>query len=206
MGLAASLVVSNAQAEERAPAPSERWKEVSVIQGVAVVQNRRALPRAWLVGTTRAVSSDEALQVIRGLDRVEFDPRAVALVEASGESGPVLEGALPPEHTVRIIEYSAGKVTLETSVSRPAFLVVSENYFPGWEATVDGRPVPVYQTNYLLLGTPVPAGKHRVEMKFHARGAQMGSLISLGTLAAMGALALRHWRRRQVPPGSKDTQ
>jgi hypothetical protein len=150
------------------------------------------------------VTEAEALRSVRGETRTEFDPTRVALVER--EPGaidpPVLSGSLPSDASVQVLGYKAGQIVLETRVSQPAFLVVSEKYFPGWRAEVDGQSVQVYQTDYLLCGLAVPAGKHKIEMTFHAEGAKLGFVISLMTVVFLAALSVYHLRTKragQVP-------
>src|SRR5687768_10281346 len=94
--LALAVVVS----ASASPAPycdpaGPRWELVKVDQGVAVVKNLCALPRAWLVGQVRVVSEQEALRAIRGELRDPFDPKRVALVEVpDGQPAPVMSGEL----------------------------------------------------------------------------------------------------------------
>jgi len=77
-------------------------------------------------------------------------------------------------------------------------LVVSEINYPGWEATVDGRAARIHAADYLLRGVPLPAGAHRVEMRYTAPAARVGAAISAFTLLLLAALAFapRVWRRR----------
>jgi hypothetical protein len=172
----------------------QRWEIVTREADIVVLKNKRALPRAWLVGEVKVVTEEEALRKVRGETRSEFDPELVALVEVEQGSVPPprLTGSLGSDASVAITSYNSGRIALETQAIRPTFLVVSEKYFPGWEAVVDGQPVPIYQTDYLLCGLPVPAGKHKVELNFHPRGATLGLIISFTTLALLVALGVFH--------------
>ena len=62
-------------------------------------------------------------------------------------------------------------------------LVVSENYYPGWSATVDGRPAPVGRVNYTLTGVQLPEGGRRIELEFDSATYHRGKLITLVALA-----------------------
>jgi uncharacterized membrane protein YfhO len=69
--------------------------------------------------------------------------------------------------------------------------VVSENYFPGWRATVDGRETPVYRVDYNLIGVPLPAGARQVVLSFRDPAFVTGKAVTLvALLLAVGALAL----------------
>jgi len=73
-----------------------------------------------------------------------------------------------------------GQASIGLSAPAPAgaVLVVSENYFPGWQASVDGRPAPVYRANYNLLGVPLPAGARAVQLVFHDPAYATGKLLT----------------------------
>ena len=99
-------------------------------------------------------------------------------------------------------EYEPGHIALGLSAAAPAgsALVVSENYYPGWRATVDGKAAPVARVNYTLIGVPLPEGARHVELTFHSSPYERGKLITLGALALTAALivvgALADRRRR----------
>jgi uncharacterized membrane protein YfhO len=61
---------------------------------------------------------------------------------------------------------------------------VSENYFPGWTATIPGQPsVAAVRTNYTFLGVPLPAGATRVALDFQDRAYAKGKLVTFVALA-----------------------
>jgi hypothetical protein len=99
-------------------------------------------------------------------------------------------------------KYEAGHIALGLSAAAPAgsALVVSENYYSGWRATVDGKAAPVARVNYTLIGVPLPEGARHVELTFHSSPYERGKLITLGALALTAALivvgALADRRRR----------
>jgi len=67
---------------------------------------------------------------------------------------------------------------LESHSPAPAFLVTSEAYYPGWRAFVDGRPERLALTNVAFRGLPVPAGRHRVEMRFEPGILRYSAVVS----------------------------
>jgi hypothetical protein len=185
-------------------ASSEGWEPVYQKDGALLLHNRRALPRAWLVGEAEAVDGEEALRRIRGESEKEFDPRRTALLEVRAEELPALAGgALTPESAARIVTYEPDRLVIETNASKAAVLVVSEMIYPGWEATVDDvAAARIHATNYLLRGVAVPAGAHRVEMRYRAPAARIGASISACTLLLLCGLMLYDWRARR-PSGDR---
>ena len=109
--------------------------------------------------------------------------------------------ALPPAEeqnpgTVAVTSFAPNRIKLAASLTRPAFVVLSEVYYPGWEATVDGRPAPLVNGDYILRAVPVSAGRHEVVLRFRSRPFQLGLTISLMTLATPALVFLYRRRKR----------
>jgi hypothetical protein len=217
---------------------AERWAVVYDADDVLVLENKRALPRAWLVGQARAVDGEEALRIISGQsqrrigegktsgdgktggesnvgggkdgedgedgeDGRDFDPRRTALLEVAPAELPALAGGeLAPDSAARVTLYEPNRLVIDTRAAQPAVLVLSEINYPGWEATVDGAAARIHATNYLLRGVVVPAGQHRVEMRYRAPAARNGAIISVVSLGVFGALLFYSYRRRSRRAGA----
>ena len=73
----------------------------------------------------------------------------------------------------------------------PAFLIVADMNFPGWSARLDGRPVPIRSVNLLFRGVEIPAGGHRLSMRYTPPGWWVGAwLTRLSALAGLVAFVL----------------
>jgi uncharacterized membrane protein YfhO len=96
-----------------------------------------------------------------------------------------------------------GRIALALSRPAPAgaALVVSENYYPGWRASVDGRDAAVGRVDYSLVGVGLPAGAREVTLTFTSPRVATGRAISLAVLG-MSLLAVAAGvaveRRRRV--------
>ncbi|MFN8459859.1 MAG: YfhO family protein, partial [Anaerolineae bacterium] len=90
-------------------------------------------------------------------------------------------------------------IEVETKIDQPGWLVVSELWYPGWQAQVNGAPQPVERVNGLLRGVYLAeAGQHRVSLKYEPETVRWGSWISgitLGLVIILGILAWRQTRR-----------
>lgn len=176
-----------------------RWEPVYEKDGVEIIGNKRALPRVWLVAEAEAVDGEEALRRISGESEKAFDPRRTALLEISAkELQPLPGGPISTDSTAQLLSAEPNRLLIETRSPTPSILIVSEMTFPGWVATVDGQDAQVHITNYILRGVALPAGVHRVEMRYTAPGARNGAVISLLTLIVIGGLAV--WHRRKDSP------
>ena len=174
-----------------------KWRSVYDSNNVLIIENQRAMPRAWLVAEAESVDSEEGLRRIRGESEKAFDPRRTALLEVLPEQLPPFPGGvISTSARAQIVGEAPAHLTIETTADTPSVLVVSEINYPGWEAKVEGARAPVYTADFLLRGVPVPQGKHRVEMRYAALGARKGAVISL--VALFLTLALGVYSRRRL--------
>jgi hypothetical protein len=163
-----------------------------------VYENLRARPRAWLVGKVLRVTEEEALRAAhtsRLADGGLFDPSQVALVEAPLDfPAQALDGG----HAARVTHLSDERMEVETTSSTPAFLVTSDVFYPGWQATIDGAHAEIFQTNYALRGVAVPAGTHTIRFEFKPLSLHRGASISVASLIVLCAAVFR-LKRRDAP-------
>ena len=184
-------------AEALGSRPSDNWQPVYEQQETLILRNSRVLPRAWLVAEAEAVDGEGALQRIRGESATEFDPRRTALLEVRPDELPQLPGGvITTNSSARITRYEPNRLQIETSAPTATVLVVSEIFYPGWVASIDGQPVPIVAADYLLRGIALSAGEHRVEMHYTAPAARTGAILSALTLCLILGLGIYAWRRR----------
>jgi hypothetical protein len=139
----------------------------------------------WMKGLTWA-------QVRAYSAMVEAEPDALTAVQrdpAGGSPG-----------NVEVEEYRPGFIRLRTSALRPALLVVAESWYPGWRATIDGKPAQVLRANYLSQGVIVPTGARTVELEYSPDSFRYGQIISLSALILIALLAI--WANRKTPEKS----
>lgn len=169
----------------------KRWEVVYQKDGALILRNHRAHPRVWMVTGAEAVTEIEAWRRIRGESEVSFDPKRTALLELEPEKLPALSGeALSPTAGARIVSYAPNHLVIEANADSAALLVVSELFYPGWVATVDGKETPIYRTNYLLRSVALSPGNHRIEMSYQAPAATEGAAISFCILLIAGGLTV----------------
>jgi hypothetical protein len=129
---------------------------------LAVYRNETPLPRAWLVHDIQTVANNA--QAYTALQASTFDPRQQAIL--------VADPALPPlapatgAEQVQITHYGSNEITLAVNSSAPALVVLSEIWYPGWQATVNGVAQPVWQANGALRAISVPGGQSTVLLNF----------------------------------------
>jgi hypothetical protein len=105
----------------------------------------------------------------------------------------------PPQRsgTVDVRVFEPNRLAADANLEREGFAVFSEVFYPGWEATVDGRPARVLRADHCLRAVAVPAGAHRIELRFRSTTFRIGLTVTLVS-AALAAAFLALPRRRDV--------
>lgn len=139
-----------------------------------------ANPPAWVTSAIIKAPQDRALGAV--LDP-SFDPATVAVADTSATNIAAAQlQALPAPTpvTANVTSYAPGAI--DVSLSQPAAagqaLVVSENYYPGWQATVDGKAAPVGLMNYNLVGVALPQGARAVQLRFVDAAYEKGKVVT----------------------------
>jgi hypothetical protein len=159
-----------------------------------IYRNANALPRVFLVGGQRVVPGADA--ALLTTIAPGFDARGVAVTEERVDGLPV--GPAGRAGTARLVAYEDERVVADATAARPSLLVLTDVYFPGWKAEVDGREVPIERVNYLMRGVVVPPGEHRVELRYEPLSWRLGWIVSLLATLAVAAVAAVDWRRRRA--------
>ena len=138
------------------------WRHAASLPGNEVFENQKVLPRFFLVQQVRKATDSEIERMIR---TNEVNLNETALTDQPIDIAPSSAG---PTGTVRALSYRQDSLELEVIAdASPAFLVLSEAWYPGWQAWIDSQPSEIYRTDLAFRGLVVPRGKHRVRMEFH---------------------------------------
>ncbi len=116
--------------------------------------------RAFLVASAQVVPDDEKGD-LEALDRLREGESLVLHGAAEAQDPPA-----PIAGTVEIVAYEDTYVALHVESSAPAILALKDAFYPGWKATVNDAPAPIYRANLLFRAVPVPAGESRVVFRF----------------------------------------
>jgi hypothetical protein len=148
-------------------------------------------PPAWVA---RAILKAPDDQVLAAVMDSSFNPASMALFDTSAAVQAQQLTAQPPPLDLKahITHYEPGRITVHLDAPAPAgsALMVSENYYPGWQATVDGKPATIGRADFTLIGVELPAGARDIELTFHSSVYEVGKTITLVALALSVALIL----------------
>jgi hypothetical protein len=188
------LIAGSRSPEFEALSASKRFPVAFNNGAIAAFENQSAMKRAVIVpadGVRMLAALNEQMEALRN---PEFDPERTVIVSSFPRSlEPSTAGAtpaLPPMDAADVTENRINDITLRTSSSGPGVLVLSQTYYPGWKATVDGGAADVFPVDVTLTGIALPAGSHDVRLVFDPFSFKLGAALSLAA-AIIAVLCVR---------------
>ena len=142
----------------------------------AIYENKKFIPRVFAVDSIEVMKKED---VLKRMERSDFDPRKIAVLEEKPEFRPDT-GAL--NFSFKMLEYQPDYWKFDYTLSKNALLVYSTNNYPKLEVLIDGKPVKTYQTDYILMGFEGIKGHHTVEIKFRSKEYNILGLVSVLTI------------------------
>jgi len=141
------------------------------MNGLAVYRVERR-PRAyWVPSVVTASSEAEAMSLLGEVDLLQT---VILTTDDDFEPGESSFSLVPAS----VVDYQPDLVRLRVIAPSSGWLVLSDRFYPGWTASVDGSPTPVYIANVLTRAVRVPAGSCLVEFRFESKPLRTGALIS----------------------------
>ena len=84
-----------------------------------------------------------------------------------------------------IIDYQPNRVVINLEAGCWSLLVLTDNFYPGWLATIDGETTKIYRTDYSFRGVVVPDGGHEVVFEYRPATFRWGLMIAYLALAGI---------------------
>lgn len=172
---------------------------------VSVFENSDAMPRAFLASNYegppnifRPGESDEEKRqkekerrklIFSKLLSGDFDFKNVLILEKPSPISPQYG-----QGEAEILSYRPLEVTVETKSREPKLLFLSDNYYPGWKASVDGDETEIFRANYTFRAVPLTGGEHMVRFYYDPMSFKLGLVITVISLGA--TLYLSVFKRR----------
>jgi hypothetical protein len=142
----------------------------------SIIEFTGALPRHGLYTAWQPTADEAALKMLNSPD---FDPARQVIVNA--DSGITASSSTNQPGKTTLVSYHPKKIELTADATAPSILLWNDRWSQNWKAYLDGQPVPLLRCNYIMRGVQVPAGSHKIEMRY-AQPAQ-ALWISFATMA-----------------------
>lgn len=153
--------------------PEQRFSLLTNENGWRVFENKKPMPRAFLVSDYRVFTTSKQFEEL--FFAPDFDASQTVLLEE--DIGHRFEKLQEPSRA-DIIAYTTDGVTVSTSSESDALLVLSDTYYPGWEALIDSQAAKIYRANYAFRAVVVPKGEHAVRFVYRPQSFAFGATIS----------------------------
>jgi Bacterial membrane protein YfhO len=167
--------------------------------GMKVYRHQEVFPRAWavheLVQAPNAQAGNRMIQEqVADFHRLGFTLGAPPTVESC---------EMPDD--VALTTHATDEVRIHANMACRGMVVLSDVFFPGWRADIDGKGAPIYEVNEAMRGVMVPRGEHTVTMRYRPASALAGGILSLVGVGGAVFVAARR-RRVAVKPGQLPSQ
>ncbi|GAB1431339.1 YfhO family protein [Ignavibacteria bacterium] len=153
-----------------------------------VYRNDGVLPRAFFVDSAEV--QPDGMAILQHIRNGDFNPRQKAFVEE-----PLDKQIQPPAAgaTAHVTDFRNEYIGIDVTSTGNNLLIISEVYYPEWRAYLDGQEIPIHKTNFVLRSVVVPAGKHKLELKYESPNFNLGKSLSLWAnilTVALGAVGI----------------
>lgn len=170
-------------------------------QTIKIYKNKRALPRSFLVSDY--VWEPDPAQALERVSKGNFDPASIVILEEK----PIWDTLMPAGRSTgnaliaKIKSESNNRVKLVAQVNRQSILYLSDTFYPGWKAYVDGIGTKIYRANYNFRAVALSPGAHQVEFRYEPLSFYIGAWISALTTVLLASLGVRSLaiRRHSAP-------
>lgn len=175
------------------------WAPVfTAVSRWVVYENPRVVPRAYLAYDARVAPDEETALTM--MQRLLFDPHQFVVLESAGGDAPVALPSRIPIAAADIVAYEPTRVEIWARARAPAYLVLTDTWYPGWTAEVDGRPAEIVRANYMFRAVALEPGEHRVTFVYGPASFRRGALLSILSALALLVLLVRLPTRTGVRP------
>lgn len=160
-------------------------------RGFGVYSIPHPFPRAYMVGQSKRL--EDPLSRPELLKSHDFT-KAVILQDSRSLPSPSSERPLEMV-PAKIASYEPARVVIDAFAPRPCYLVLSDSFYPGWRATVDGEEKQIIKANFLVRAVRLQAGEHEVVFEYQPSMYYAGRAVSLATAILIIAVFIRSaWR------------
>lgn len=159
------------------PINYKNWSLVLEDEGTKIYKNNLFVPRIFLVPQVKIVENEK--KILEEMKKDSFDYKKTVILEEK------INTLLNKEKILgetKEIKSKNDEIIIKVKTDNPCFLVLSENYFPGWKVFVDGKQKKLFRANYFMQAVFLSSGFHKVKFMYSPFSFKIGAFISCITL------------------------
>lgn len=164
--------------------------------GSRVYENTYALPQAYTIASSAVTYARNQAQARKLIASETFEPLTTAIIEEQSRT----TNPAPSKTAAKIISAAlnrpnSNQVEIETVTAEPSYLVLTDSFYPGWKAYLNGEkePLAIHRANYLFRAVKVPPGRNKVVFKYEPESLRNGLILFILTIGTLAGLSI--WRR-----------
>lgn len=205
------------RAEKVALGANDRFQHRKELSGgLYLYENDKALPHAYIVHKIKQASDEQAsLKMVanNSLDWsstavIESPPSTAMMDDHSSMAALTKPGGAGTGEFAKVVSSSSNSISVLCQSNSPGWLILTDTFFPGWVADIDGRQSNIYPANHMFRGVKVPSGRHVITFNYRPMSYEFGCTLFLITLGFSLCLLIRNfWQtgRFKVPRTGEGT-
>ncbi len=168
--------------------------------GPRIYLNDAALPAAFVVFQARVVEDEEARLADPAGSGVRSHALRCCSASPPSSSAPRDGQATATDHQPEpsVLRPGPDRVIIQVKMDQPGYLVLTDTYYPGWRATVDGQPAEILPADHAFRAVGLEAGEHTVVFRYSPGSFRLGAWISLGATLSLAVMLIASRRRRRA--------
>lgn len=170
----------------------EKYIEVFADKKVAILENTKSFPRAYLTKQVIKASDEETLRLMLEKD---FPINTISITdnfEYFNNSNEPLKGDLIYRQVAN------SHIRVKAVSNQDAYLVALDSFYPGWKAFIDGKQTQIHRTNFNFRGILLPEGNHVVDFKYEPDSLKIGAIISVASLLLILSLITGSYIKKRI--------
>lgn len=156
-----------------------KFKPVFRYKNLSVYKNARVFPRAF--AANKPVVINKTSEALKLLSKEKIDLRSEVILNKK----PAYRGktnGFNGRQSVAITDYKPDNISIKANLGRKSIIIISDNYYPGWKAYVDGQEAPIYLANASFRAVAVKRGQHKVELVYAPESFRKGLIVTILSL------------------------
>ena len=172
--------------------PVDEFRQIFKDDKYEILVNDKAYPRAFMVSGYQVIQDKR--KILQTMFALDLDLRNNAVIEEN----PNIKMNQSASGSANIKRYGSNEVVIETNSSGPGLLVLTDPYYPGWTAYVDGSKTKIFRTDYTFRGVFVPAGRHSVTFTYFPDSFKIGVIIAFVGLLGLAGVSIYQWKTKSL--------
>ncbi len=151
------------------------------------------MPRAYVVYAAEYLSDDS-----QTVNRLLDDTFPIHHTAITAQATNLPHTNTLPLTPVDITEYQDTKIRIHAKTEQDGLLILGDQYYPGWQATIDGTSAPILRVNHIFRGILLPSGEHNVIFTYRPLSLYIGMVVSLVGFLLIAALLIMNCRIKTI--------